>query len=966
MLIEGKAHRDVHSDSAQEPYFARDFVIDDPEVAWIVEKGDLDLFLVSHDSDGLAGPRRHVLRARAGQAVFGLDVRGTQPNDKFLATGSPDVHVRKVPVRYLQEPQADGRPNATGTVLLENWIRALSYAAASNVPPKTYILAEPGQQIRAQQGNHILCNHDLVWVKHSSGASRFLSDPAIPLVEGEFYIPLTPLTWLETTGPSLLECIETRDFQALDPAWTGLAFFHFIFVSALNSRLAQEDEQQAARLRAKHLSDQKQIRMSLSWLASPVTGEPPRSFVRGYREPNSLLAACQIAGEAAGIEIRGPSSNAGAVSQDALRQIATASKIRIRRVLLRDFWWKDDHGPLVGYIQQGNRPIALVPGSKGYEIHDPSDGTTQRVDRANGSLLDPFAYALYRPFPDRKLTARDLIDFGLKHLKREVSTVVLTGVAAGILGLLVPIVTGMFFDTVIPGADREALVHLTILLVVAAFATAMFEMTRSLALLRLEGRMGAALQAAVWDRLLALPVSFFRQFSAGDLSDRANGIDGIRTFLTGTVSNTIISGIFSCFNLALMFYYSWKLSVVALGLLSIAVAATMLLGRRQLGVARRLTQVAGKLSGQVLQLISGVAKLRVSGAELRAFGVWSRRYSTQKKLLSSSRILSNRFSVFNSFFMVAGSMGIFYTVKEWAAPLSAGDFLAFNASFAQMFVSSMSMAGAVLQVMGLVPLFERATPILESAPEVTEAKIDPGELSGAIEVSHVSFRYEADKPLVLKDVSFRIPAGQLVALVGPSGCGKSTLLRLLLGFEDLETGVIQYDGMDLKGLDASSVRRQMGVVLQNSFPFRGDILSNIIGSKPLTIDDAWEAARLSGLDQDIKQMPMGMHTVITESGGISGGQRQRLMIARAIVSKPRILLFDEATSALDNQTQAIVTRSLDSLKATRVVIAHRLSTVMNADKIIVLDQGKVVQSGAYADLIQQEGLFAELAKRQLA
>ena len=219
---------------------------------------------------------------------------------------------------------------------------------------------------------------------------------------------------------------------------------------------------------------------------------------------------------------------------------------------------------------------------------------------------------------------------------------------------------------------------------------------------------------------------------------------------------------------------------------------------------------------------------------------------------------------------------------------------------------------------------------------------------------------------VLQNLNLTVKPGEFVVLVGPSGCGNSTLLRLLLGFEDLETGVIQYDGMDLKGLDASSVRRQMGVVLQSSFPFRGDILSNIIGSKPLTIDDAWEAARLSGLDQDIKQMPMGMHTVITESGGISGGQRQRLMIARAIVSRPRILLFDEATSALDNQTQAIVTRSVDSLKATRVVIAHRLSTVMHADKIIVLDQGKVVQSGAYAELIQQEGLFAELAKRQLA
>jgi NHLM bacteriocin system ABC transporter ATP-binding protein len=966
MLIEVTDSSDVRPGSAQERHFARSFFIEDSEVVWIVEKGNLDLFLVQQDSEGVAGPRRHVLRARAGQAVFGLDLAGTQLNAKFLATGSPDVHLRKVPVNYLKEVQADGSPNPTGTVLLESWVRSLSYAVAPNVPPKTYILAEPGKQIETAPANHILCNHDLVWVKHSRGASRFVSDPAIPLIEGEFYFPLIPQTWLEATEPSILDCVETREFQILDPEWTGLEFFHFIFCSALNLRFAQEDDQQRARLRSKHASDQKQIRLSLSWLASPVTGEPPRSFLHGYREPDALLAACQIAGEAAGIEIRGPSRKTGTASQDALRQIATASKIRIRRVLLRDFWWKDDHGPLLGYIQDGNRPVALVPGSRGYEIHDPSDGTTQHVDIKNALLLDPFAHTLYRPFPDKKLAPRDLIDFGLKHLKREVSTVVLTGFGAGILGLLIPIVTGMFFDTVIPGADRKALVQLTTLLVVAAVGTAMFEMTRSLALLRLQGRMGAALQAAVWDRLLALPVSFFRQFSAGDLSDRANGIDGIRSFLTGTVSNTIISGIFSCFNLALMFYYSWKLTLVALGLLIIAIAATMLLGRVQLRVARQLTRVAGRLSGQVLQVISGVAKLRVSGAELRAFGVWSRRYSTQKKLTSSSHILSNRFAVFNSLFMIAGSMAIFYTVKEWAAPLSAGDFLAFNASFAQMFVSSMDMAAAVLQVMGLVPLFERAKPILESSPEVTEAKTDPGELSGAIEVSHVGFRYEADKPPVLKDVSFRIPAGQLVALVGPSGCGKSTLLRLLLGFEEPETGVILYDGMDLKGLDASSVRRQMGVVLQNSFPFRGDILSNIIGSKPLTIDDAWEAARLSGLDQDIKQMPMGMHTVITESGGISGGQRQRLMIARAIVSKPRILLFDEATSALDNQTQAIVTRSLDALKATRVVIAHRLSTVINADRIIVLDQGKVVQSGTYANLIEQEGLFAELAKRQLA
>jgi NHLM bacteriocin system ABC transporter ATP-binding protein len=523
----------------------------------------------------------------------------------------------------------------------------------------------------------------------------------------------------------------------------------------------------------------------------------------------------------------------------------------------------------------------------------------------------------------------------------------------------------MLFDAVIPGAQRSQLVQLTVLLLVGAIATGLFDMTRSLALLRLEGKMGSALQAAVWDRLLNLPVSFFRRFSAGDLADRANGIDSIRSALTGTVSNSIVSGIFSLFNYGLMLYYSWKLALVALGLVLIAVGVTWFLGRAQLRVMRSLTGLMGRLSGSVLQFVGGVSKLRVSGTEGRVFSVWSTGYATQRTLTQRSRGLSNGFSVFNSSYAVLGMMAIFYTVKEWAAPITPGDFMAFNAAFGQMFLSSMTMAGAALQVMAMVPLLERAGPILQTSPEVDAAQSDPGELTGRIEVDNVTFRYQEGKPPVLHDVSFRVEAGQFVALVGPSGCGKSTLFRLLLGFDRPEAGAVHYDGKDLRSLDVLSVRRQMGVVLQNSFPFRGDIFANILGSKPLTLDDAWEAARMAGLDEDLHQMPMGMQTIISETGGLSGGQRQRLMIARAVVSKPRILLFDEATSALDNRTQATVSRSLEGLKSTRIVIAHRLSTVINADRIIVLDQGRVVQSGAYEELLKQEGLFAELAKRQL-
>jgi ATP-binding cassette subfamily C protein len=946
---------------ANQPLF-----LDDAESAWIVEMGAVDLFLMKEEAAGVAGPRRHVLRVSTGQAIFGVGLTARARNLQLIAVGSPGARCRKVSLRYLKELHPDGAPNLTGTTLLDAWVKSMCNAIHSGLLPKRYDLAEPGRQIQVGAGRHVLCNEDVMWVKHLQGSSRFLGDTAIESITGVAYFPLTPQTWLETTETTMLVCIDTPELQIRDPQWRALEVFHQTILSALELRFVREAEQHALQSRSKYLSDRMHIDRSLSWLASAVAGKLHRSLAQEYSGGDPLLAACRIMGDALGMEIRGASRGVGhMVPQDALREIAAASRIRVRRVILQDAWWKTSHGPLLGYLQSGSQPVAVIPGRHGYEIHYPADGTSERVESQTSRLLDPVAYTFYRPFPAKKLTAWDLLHFGLQSLAPERDAILLSGVAAGLLGLCIPIFTGMLFDTVIPGANRTTLRQLTCLLLVAATATAMFEMTKSLALLRLEGSMGTALQSAVWDRLLTLPAAFFRQYSAGDLSDRANGIDKMRSILTSSVCNSIISGTFSCLNLALMLYYSWKLTIVALGLVLVAVTVTILLGQAQLRVTRNLTRVAGKLSGQVLEFISGVAKLRVAAAESRVFGVWSKRYSVQKNLQSQTRTLSNRFSVFHSVLLIAGPMALFYTVKEWAGPMSAGDFLAFNASFGQMFLATMNVSAVILSVMAVVPLYERAAPILQSPPEVTSSRSDPGELSGAIELSQVSFRYDADKPLVLKDISLRVRAGQFVALLGPSGCGKSTIFRLLLGFAEPEAGIVFYDGLDLKGIDATSVRRQMGVVLQNSFAFRGDILSNILGSRGLTIEDAWEAAQLAGLDQDIKQMPMGMHTVITETGGLSGGQRQRLMIARAIVGKPRILLLDEATSALDNHTQAIVSKSLEGLKATRIVIAHRLSTVINADHILVLDQGRVVQSGKYAELLQQGGLFAQLVERQL-
>jgi len=369
-------------------------------------------------------------------------------------------------------------------------------------------------------------------------------------------------------------------------------------------------------------------------------------------------------------------------------------------------------------------------------------------------------------------------------------------------------------------------------------------------------------------------------------------------------------------------------------------------------------------------MVTGIAKLRMAGVEGRAFARWAQAFSRQRELAFKSRTVTNGLVVFNSAYPVLTGLVIFALVGlagEGQAGLSTGAFLAFSAAFTQFLLASLSVSSALTAILSAVPIYERVKPVLQTLPEVSPAQADPGALTGEIEISHVAFHYREDEPLVLKEVSLHIKPGEFAAVVGPSGCGKSTLLRLLLKFETPLSGAIFYDGQDLDRLDVEAVRRQAGVVLQDGKLISGSVLTNIVGSSRLTIDDAWEAARRVGLAQDIEQMPMGMHTVLSEGGGnLSGGQRQRLLIARALVSKPRLLFLDEATSALDNPNQALVSASLERLSATRVVIAHRLSTIVSADCIYVLDEGRVVQSGAYAELMRRRGPFAELAKRQLA
>src|SRR5574344_1993795 len=381
-------------------------------------------------------------------------------------------------------------------------------------------------------------------------------------------------------------------------------------------------------------------------------------------------------------------------------------------------------------------------------------------------------------------------------------------------------------------------------------------------------------------------------------------------------------------------------------------------------ISKRQMELSSEMSGMTYQMLAGVQKIKLSGSETRAFSRWLNHYTKEATLSYNPPkfILFN--GVISSAISLIGTIVMYFFAVQ--SHVSVADYTAFNAAYGMLSGALMSVAGIALTAARIKPVIDMAKPIMNAEPEISEGKQIITRISGGIELSHVSFRYEDNSPLVVDDLSLKIRPGQYVAVVGKTGCGKSTLLRLLLGFEKPQKGAIYYDGRDIETLDLRSLRKKIGVVTQNGKLFQGDIYSNIVISAPyLSVDDAWKAAEIADIAEDIRKMPMGMHTIISEgSGGISGGQKQRLMIARAVAPNPKVLMFDEATSALDHLTQKKVSEALDRLKCTRIVIAHRLSTIRQCDRIIVLNGGKIIEDGTYDELIAKKGNFYELVERQ--
>lgn len=640
--------------------------------------------------------------------------------------------------------------------------------------------------------------------------------------------------------------------------------------------------------------------------------------------------------------------------------------IMFRAVQLEPGWYRDASGVMLGTLREDGSAVALVPGKfSGYSWMDLRTGKRVRLNRKTEQLLDREAVCFYEPLPRRALKIPDLLLFMVRQLS--VSDIVMyigLMAAATALGLLTPLFSRWLFGDVLESGNARVLLSLAAFMVCYSVSSALFRAFQSLISTRISTKQDVAVEAAVMNRLMSLPTSFFRKYSSGELSRRAAYVQSLCNTLFNTLGTTGLSSVFSLVYIAQVFAFAPALVVPSLVITLATIAISLITTFRQMKITRELMELSASTDGMTYAMLTGIQKIKLAGAEKRMFSRWAKAYSKQATLSYNPPTGLKLSGTITLAVSLIGSLVLYALAIESGVTLA--DYLAFNAAYGLVEGAFSSFAQIALTVAGIRPTLEMAKPIMEAEPELSENRESVKTLRGGIELSHVSFRYDESMNNVIDDLSLKIRAGEYLAIVGSTGCGKSTLLRLMLGFEKPQKGSIFYDRYDLNRVDLQSLRKKIGVVMQDSGLFQGDIYSNIVIAAPqLGMKEAWEAAEIASVAEDIRQMPMGMNTLISEGqGGISGGQRQRLMIARAVAPNPKILMFDEATSALDNVTQKKVSDAIDALKCTRIVIAHRLSTIRHADRIVVLQQGKIAEEGTYEELIARNGFFAELVERQ--
>jgi NHLM bacteriocin system ABC transporter ATP-binding protein len=926
--------------------------LEDPAARWLVLEGEATLFAQRPAPDGAAeGPRRFLGTVPPGGLLCGLGEDDV--GNVVIAVGGAGTRIAPLDPTALLAEEGGAARLAAGVM---GWTQALAEGLARPMSPRPradFALSLDTGGLRPAAGMTLMARGAPLFARLSRGPFLLFGLEGVAGL-----LPMPMAAWL--TGGGAVQPVPAAEAVA-DPAWAeGLASFNAACLGALPAALALDAADEINRLRLRAARDAEATAEQAGSFAA-ILGNRPREAPPHDGDP--LTPVFRLVAATLGVKVKRP-VRARRIDVDALptaEELARASGLRLRPVRLPEGWWQGDHGALLGRMRDGT-PVALLPGRGGYRLHDSVRPEGMRVDAAMADLLAPMAQAMLLPLPRKVLGLMDLLTAGTRGAGGDVSALVATMLIGAALGQAVPLATGVAFSLLIPGGHLPELAQLGLALVVVASVAWLVRIGGEIARNRVEARAGPALHAAIWDRVLRQPLGVFSRQTVGETTGRANAAINIAVQLRAfgfmlASSTAMILGA-----AAMMLWSQPAAAGIGLGLLLVQIAAANFAGWLQSRAYATGEQMTGLADALVFQIISGLTKLRLAGAEARAQAVWAGRFAAMRQRLAAARRISNGYDAFAAAFAVLSTAGAFLViallqrVEPGQPPPSLAAVMSFISAYGIMTAAGVQLGKAMFGLWFMLPGLKFAKPLMEGLPEAEAGRVDPGRLTGALELANVSFRYPASDAFVFQQLSLKIEAGEFVAIVGRSGAGKSTLVRLLLGLEEPVAGAIYYDGQDLRSLDLTGVRRQVATVLQAGRVPPGSIRDAVRGLTEATDEEVWQALARAALAEDVKAMPMGIETMVTDATRVlSGGQAQRLLLARALVQKPALLILDEATSALDNMTQRATMRAVRTLPATRIVIAHRLSTIRHADRIVVLQDGRIAEMGSFNQLMAKKG-----------
>ena len=947
--------------------------LDDPDSVWFIDQGAVNLFLIEAEDGVETAAPQHLLSRESGWLLPGVapderrDGEGTTLS--LVAKGSPGTILRRLPASMLSEVH----PSELASQI-DPWLTAITGTLsrfAGRIPRPTAV-AEPGRRQTFAAGT-LSVRRGVVWVfapSHGAGLYMDIVDRA-ELDEasgtGDAVVPLTRTSWFTMVDEATLSGESSEALAHRGTLLEALATFHKVafVLERVNRRLAVVDDANLERAMTKsRRTVESAARQRLFNIYDQPVGRDAGA------EDTALADALQVIGRHEGIDFQVPVRREPSASPVSLLDILDASGVRARRVRLRqeDKWWRGDSNALLAFRAEDGEPVALLPGLFGnYRQIDPASKRGVRVTAGRADALMDEAWTFYCPLPPESVRPADLLSIALHGSGADLARLVIAGLPGGLIKLLPALALGFVATEVAAGGNPGSLHAVAVALAVVGVMGAFLHMLQGTAMMRLEGRSASRVEAAFWDRLMRLPPRVLHRRPAGDLATSGMTFQNLRDGVQEVVADSVLSVVFLLPVLGLIFFYDATLGVIALAFSLASLACTLALGLRQVSPYGHAIRAARRVTGRLFQIVGGIAKLRVEAAEGSAYAIWARDYREQKQAELKLNSLEGHAHAFGAALPFFAGGVLLLAVAMGDRSVGVSEFLVVYLVFIT-FQSAIARLGESLgAVAATLPAFEQMRPLLAAVPK-TEVAGEPVEfLGGDILFDRVSFRYDADGPLILDDVSIHARPGEFVAIAGASGSGKSTLFRLALGIDQPAAGAVYYDGRDLRHLNLKQLRRQIGAVPQSIGLYPNDLWDNLVSHREgVAVEDVWKAIRTAEVEDEIRGMPMGLMTMVgTSSSGLSGGESQRVTIARSVIETPRIMLFDEATNWLDNESQANVMQNLAALTSTRLVIAHRLSTLERADCIYVLEAGKVVQKGSFSELMEIDGVFKGLVLRQV-